>query len=139
MLKAFILAALLAGSTTEVMAMDSTSQFTWRNRVLVVFGTAANPQLSRQIAALKGQTAALAERDMVVLQVTPDSVIPLFGTAGDIQPAQLRKDLKVTDDRFEIVLIGKDGGVKLRSKDVVSDAEVFDLIDRMPMRRSEQK
>ncbi len=139
MLKAFLLAALLAGSTTEVMAMDSTSQFTWRNRVLVVFGENADPQVRRQIAALKEQTDALGARDMVVLQVTPDSVTPVFGTAGELQPAQLRKDLKVTDDRFEIVLIGKDGGVKLRSKDVVSDAEVFDLIDRMPMRRAEQK
>ena len=139
MFKTLLVLSILAGSAAEALAMDSTSQFTWRNRVLLVFGTAASPQLSRQIAALKGQTAALAERDMVVLQVTPDAVTQVFGTAGDIQPAQLRKDLKVTDDRFEIVLIGKDGGVKLRSKTVVSDAEVFDLIDRMPMRRAGEK
>lgn len=39
---------------------------------------------------------------------------------------------------FEIILIGKDGTVKLRSCDVTLDG-LFCLIDTMPMRQSEMR
>ena len=39
---------------------------------------------------------------------------------------------------FWIVLIGKDGGVKLRSDDAGLD-QIFDLIDSMPMRQAEMR
>jgi len=46
----------------------------------------------------------------------------------------------VTYGEFQgIILIGKDGGVKLRKTYIVEANEVFDLIDLMPMRRSEMK
>ena len=35
------------------------------------------------------------------------------------------------------VLIGKDGGVKLRQEELVRPAELFALIDSMPMRKHE--
>jgi hypothetical protein len=35
------------------------------------------------------------------------------------------------------LLIGKDGGVKLRSSEPVSVKDIFGLIDSMPMRRQE--
>jgi hypothetical protein len=36
-----------------------------------------------------------------------------------------------------VVLIGKDGGVKLRNDYVVAPQKILDLIDGMPMRRAE--
>lgn len=39
---------------------------------------------------------------------------------------------------FKVVLVGKDGGIKLRGGTVVSNADMFDFIDRMPMKRSER-
>ena len=38
-----------------------------------------------------------------------------------------------------ILLVGKDGGVKLRSEEPVSIQRIFDLIDSMPMRRREMR
>lgn len=38
---------------------------------------------------------------------------------------------------FSVILLGKDGGEKLRKKSFVSAAELFSLIDAMPMRQQE--
>jgi len=38
---------------------------------------------------------------------------------------------------FQVLLIGKDGGVKLRSSGPVSMKDLFGLIDSMPMRQQE--
>lgn len=138
MFRAILATAFLLAASTEGLAMDSLSQYTWKKRVLVVFGEPTAPKLSRQIALFKSQTDDLAERDMVVLQVSRDKVSAVYGDNPDIKPDDLRAELQASDE-FQLVLVGKDGGVKLRSKDVVADAEIFDLIDRMPMRQGEQK
>jgi hypothetical protein len=51
----------------------------------------------------------------------------------------LRKKFGVTADEFEVILIGKDGTVKLRSKAAVSTSALFQLIDAMPMRQEEMR
>lgn len=40
---------------------------------------------------------------------------------------------------FSVVLIGKDGGEKLRRTAVVAPEELFALVDAMPMRRAEMR
>jgi hypothetical protein len=66
----------------------------------------------------------LVERDIVVLIDTdPSGQGPLrtsFGAEG-----------------FEVLLIGKDGGVKLRQQEPVGTDVLFAVIDAMPMRRQE--
>lgn len=42
-----------------------------------------------------------------------------------------------TASRFTFILVGRDGGEKLRSSDVVSAEKLFGLIDAMPMRKNE--
>ena len=46
---------------------------------------------------------------------------------------------KISGSDFMFILVGKDGGEKLRSKSVVTNRKLFGLIDEMPMRRSEMK
>lgn len=125
-------------ATSQGFAMDSLSRFEWQNRVLLVFGTSNDPRIARQIDILSGQAGALADRDMVILKVTRDQVVSVFGAAPDLDAARLREEAKIDGDAFEAVLVGKDGGVKLRSSSVVSDVELFELIDSMPMRRAGQ-
>ena len=38
---------------------------------------------------------------------------------------------------FRIVLVGKDGGIKLEQEEVLDPETLFSLIDGMPMRRNE--
>jgi hypothetical protein len=40
---------------------------------------------------------------------------------------------------FQVVLVGKDGGVKLRSAEPIAADDFFALIDTMPMRRREMR
>jgi hypothetical protein len=130
--------ALILATTTQGFTMDSLSNYGWKNRVLVLFGSSSNEKITRQIELLQNQTGELANRDMVVLQVSGDAVRSIYGSASKVDAARLKREAKVKGDGFEAVLVGKDGGIKLRSDKVVSDVEMFDLIDRMPMRRAGQ-
>jgi len=47
--------------------------------------------------------------------------------------------LTLTGMGFQVLLIGKDGGVKLRSSEPVSMKDLFGLIDSMPMRQQEME
>jgi hypothetical protein len=49
----------------------------------------------------------------------------------------IRKRFGVKVGTFQVLLIGKDGGVKLRSSGPVSMKDLFGLIDSMPMRQQE--
>lgn len=41
------------------------------------------------------------------------------------------------DNEFDLILIGKDGGVKYRSKGVTDPSSIYHLIDQMPGARGE--
>lgn len=72
---------------------------------------------------LEQSKADLADRDIIVL--------------SDTSPAasgQLRSQFK--PDGFEVVLVGKDGGVKIRQKTPLTSEDLLATIDRMPMRKA---
>ena len=99
----------------------------WEARPVLIFAdTPADPDYQGQLEALEKAAEGLAARDMVVL-VDAD---PAAGGA-------LRERLEVQG--FAAVLIGKDGGVKLREPHPVAPLELFALVDRMPMRRHEMQ
>ena len=75
---------------------------------------------------LAADKSGLAERHIVVLS-------DVSAPGG----SQLREALQI--DGFEIVLIGKDGGVKLRSKTPLDVETLYAVIDAMPMRRREMR
>ncbi|NTF08409.1 DUF4174 domain-containing protein [Agrobacterium rubi] len=139
MKKLLLAAALLLAWNTQGWSMDSLSHLTWKNRVLVVFGKTEDAKVQKQIETVREQEAELADRDMVVLHVTDDRVTPIFGSAGGLDAKTLTREAGANGKAFEAVLIGKDGGIKLRSDDVVGSVALFDLIDRMPMRQAGQK
>lgn len=132
-------AAIVVFSATQVNAMDSLSALKWKNRTIIVFGSSAEPMLDRQITLLTRQKDELEDRDLVVIQVSGDEAIPVYGNASGLNATTLRKDANVSGEHFQIVLVGKDGGVKLRSDQMVESVAIFDLIDTMPMRRAERR
>lgn len=119
--------------------MESLSQFEWKNRVLVLFGKSDDGKLRKQLDALAGQKPALADRDMVVLHVHGNEVETVFGDSAKLDANKIALEARAPAEQFEAVLVGKDGGITLRSEDVVSTVELFDLVDRMPMRQAEQR
>ncbi len=97
-------------------------------RVLLFAPSANNQELLKQQAIFQADTAGNKERDLEIVQViySPDQVSTF-------------KKYKVAAAEFTFILIGKDGGEKLRRKSHVSLNELYQLIDSMPMRKIEMK
>jgi len=110
----FAIATVCAAKSTTASSMDLTP-YQWKNRVLLI--TAPNQEdtnYRNQAAALMSVYPGLMERDLIVLTT--------FEAAA-----------------FTVTLIGKDGGVKLKRDEMLSSAELFAIIDAMPMRRAEMR
>ncbi|WP_080837110.1 DUF4174 domain-containing protein [Agrobacterium genomosp. 13] len=133
-------AAIVALASSKVIAMDSLAALEWKNRVVVVFGNPEDPKLDQQIALLASQENELTDRDMFIIRVSGGEARAVYGDGDNLRldAAAIRKDADVSDGPFQVVLLGKDGSVKLRSKRIVENIEIFDLIDSMPMRRAEK-
>jgi hypothetical protein len=109
---------------------DPLKPFQWKARVLVVSAPQVNePQYKTQERALAQDADGQADRELVVVR--------LVGLGGDsgVDVAAWRERLSIPPDRFELVLVGKDGGVALRQRQSVALEEIFARIDAMPMRR----
>ena len=79
----------------------------------------------------------LNERDVVVISVLKDIVSTKERPAAAVSADALRDAYDVLPHDFRVVLIGKDGGVKLRQDEPISMANLFALIDSMSMRKQE--
>ena len=104
-------------------------------RQLFIFAAnAATPALAEQRRLLAERNTELAERDLTVIQIVGSR---LAGAPGNAM--QLRRRYHVTASQFRVLLIGKDGGVKLDRTEPVDTVELFATIDAMPMRKDEMR
>ena len=114
------------GNIFRVLSPDATSlkEYQWHARPVVIFAPSEKDEhYVQQMTMLEKRKAELAERDIIVL--------------SDTSPAskgKLRSQLQPKG--FEFVLVGKDGGMKLREKSPVSAEALLSTIDQMPMRRA---
>jgi hypothetical protein len=119
-------------------AVGSLEQFQWKNRVLVIFADKDNSRAARQESQLLSARSDLEERDMVVFKLGGSEIRLLFGAAENLDGDAIRDELGGPEaGEFAAVLIGKDGTVKLRVSEPVSNGELFAIIDSMPMRAAE--
>jgi hypothetical protein len=102
--------------------------YRWKARPVIVFGSEDNNAFRKQVAIFNRALAGFRERDIVLIPVLN------HGKRHDLWGAY-----SVEPDSFEVLLVGKDGGVKFRSSEVVSPEEIFRLVDAMPMRREEMR
>lgn len=117
--------------------------YQWQYRILIIY-TADNSteEYLGQVQEFTQNREAFAERDLVVFLVHSDELVALTKQPErpTISASSVKTALGITkDDKFQVVLIGKDGGTKLRESRLVSSQRLFTLIDGMPMRRSEQQ
>lgn len=114
--------------------------FVWKNRPVVVLApTPDDPLVADQASRLSSHGAGLAERDMVVITVAGSEVRIDGKPAAGMDAEAVRTRFGVTRDERAVLLIGKDGGVKLRRDTAVDPHALFALIDTMPMRRREMR
>ncbi len=106
----------------EIADLDA---YRWKKRPVLIFAPSPDdPAFVEQSALLHAAREELLERDVVVL----------IDTAPH-EDGALRRGLGVLG--FEVLLVGKDGGVKLRVQKPITAEELSAEIDAMPMRRRE--
>ncbi|MFL2785203.1 MAG: DUF4174 domain-containing protein [Paracoccaceae bacterium] len=138
-MKQLILAAILSATAAigfadehadlfqPVTSETDLKTFAWQNRLIVVFANSKEDvRLQTQIEYLKIDPAALTEREIVVLTDSDPAMDSL-----------LRQ--KFRPRGFTLLLIGKDGQVKLRKPFPWDLRALSRAIDKMPMRRQEIK
>ncbi len=95
-------------------------------RPVIVFGSDDIPAFREQIAIFNHASVGLRERDIVLVPANRER-------------QDLRSAYRVSPGEFEVLLVGKDGGVKFRSRKIVPPQQIFRLVDAMPMRRDEMR
>ena len=99
--------------------------FEWTQRPIVIFANSdKDPNFISQMELLSEDLSALKERDIIVLVDTKPS-----------NYSSLRKRLR--PHGFALILIGKDGQVKLRKPSPWNIREIARVIDKMPIRQQE--
>ena len=115
------------------------SDFLWQRRPLLLFAPTENdPRLVQTMRRIEASRCDFVDRDMVLGRIVTDATSTLDGDVVDAEQAQrLRSAFGVGANGFSVVLIGKDGGEKLRVNDVPDLAAIYAVIDGMPMRGGE--
>jgi hypothetical protein len=137
---AVILPALLIHDRRNALSMDLT-QFQWKNRLLFLFAPdASNPHFNRLQSEITKQSYEVEVRDLVIFEVLEQGPSRMNTTPLNRQTANsIRDHFDVPQRLYTLILVGKDGGVKLKRNDQVNLADIFGLIDSMPMRQKEMQ
>ena len=116
------------------------SNHRWQHRLVIVLtDQPTNAAYVQQLQELQRDEAALTERRILVYQSIPQQYRIGLGDEDWAQSSSIYEQYKRSDTPFEVLLIGLDGGVKLRRTEPVAQADLFSLIDQMPMRQAEMR
>lgn len=106
-------------------APEALEDLRWQKRIVVVFADSPeDPQFRRQMESLLRDPQALAYRDVVVLTDTDPAA-----------QSALRQTFRPFG--FMMVLVGKDGQIKLRKPLPWDVREISRVIDKTPLRQQE--
>ncbi|WP_422743388.1 DUF4174 domain-containing protein [Mycobacterium sp. WMMD1722] len=138
---AFLLAVLVSGGALgpATAAATELDDYLWQRRPLLLFApTDRDPRLAETLNRIEVDRCDVDDRDMVIGVVVTEGTSTLDGRALSADQSRRLKDRYAIDDSaFTAVLIGKDGGEKLRIDDVPDLHTVYAVIDGMPMRSRE--
>ncbi|WP_435579087.1 DUF4174 domain-containing protein [Gilvibacter sp.] len=142
---ALLLTVVLTIMLTQNTSGQDLSVHKWKHRILVInANTADNELLQKQLEQFKGAESGLKERKLVFYMIRDseydfvDYTADSNREAGQLKQGSIQRLFK-TSKSFEVLLIGLDGGVKLRQTEILTLEELFRTIDAMPMRTSERK
>ena len=126
--RAFLTFALLA-FVLSAMNAQRLDDLRWKKRVIIIYAPNGSEQkLSQQEQLLHSHDAELKERDVTQIVLRSRAENPEIAERFNLAKAD-----------FALLLIGKDGLEKLRSREVVSPETLFRLVDSMPMRQEEMR
>lgn len=94
-------------------------------RDILLFGSVKNKLLREQQGILESQPLENEDRNIRIVY------------ANDSE--ELLSRYAIAKEEFALIVLGRDGNEKMRSKSVVPASTIFSLIDSMPMRQNEIK
>ncbi len=127
----------LIAMTYTIQAQDIASH-KWKNRlVLILTDDIGNATFENQIQELKEDIDGLNERKLLIYQIDPSRYKIGFNKSDWTASKTLYEKFKEEETTFEVLLIGLDGGIKLRQSELLTREKLYAIIDGMPMRRAE--
>ena len=124
----------------------------WKARVIVLTGNHNDPLVNEQIALFKDNLEGIRERDIAVIRFEADTLDEMdefsqFHYRGwyDMDASEqgfMEKQLDLDNNSFGLALVGKDGQLKkiwVEQENAVEPAEIFAVIDEMPMAQEDKK
>ena len=133
---------LICTSFVNVKAQDL-EKHTWKNRILVFKTNHSSSELyQQQVKEFSNSAEELADRKFVLYKVIQEDFEMIDFTdsesihSGIITGKSIEKILNAQES-FEVILIGLDGGIKLRQNKLLKKEDLYGIVDAMPMRRSE--
>ncbi|MGD2185069.1 MAG: DUF4174 domain-containing protein [Desulfobacterales bacterium] len=116
-------------------------QFQWKNRLLFLFAPhGSHPIFTKLQSEIYAQKAEVKDRDLVIFEVLGQGPSRMNTTQLNRGVADaIRNRFDAPQKTFTLILVGKDGGIKMKRHDGANIKEVFELIDSMPMRQNEMQ
>ena len=117
-----------------VMLINSSTleKYLWKNRVLVTFSPSKNnAERNYFVNSINRNLCKFNSRNIIHIDFIfneENQEFEKFESSFE--------NLSLSTNEFRLILIGKDGGIKLNSRKI-SLEEIFSLIDTMPMRQKE--
>ena len=115
----------------------------WNHRVVIVYtADKSNETFQKQLTILQNTAKGMLDRKLILYTVVDDHFELHYFDEKPTQKGTLNTSLRsVIHEReaFEVLLIGLDGGVKLRQTEIVTIEKLFNTIDAMPMRQREMQ
>jgi len=135
-----ITSSVFSSRDAQAQSLDL-SGFQWKNRLLFLFApNQSHPMFSALHQSLAARQSEAGERDLVIFEILESAASSMNNEVIDSEAARrLREKFDVPGHEFTVILIGKDGGIKLDRKEQTQLDDIFALIDSMPMRQEEMR
>jgi len=128
---------ILAVFVLAIVDSNPIKEYQWKNRLIIVNCGPDVSSCQKQKLSLSAKQKELKDRDVLLLYLEnqvckmPDGTIKRADRFFDY--------LDIDPNSFEVLLVGKDGGVKYRKRKSIDPQIIFTLIDGMPMRQQEMR
>ena len=123
----------VSAQDTGLVSLDSLRDSA---RPLLIFAPKPDdPQLEIQLRTLNEHAPAMREREVVPIAIPYRTPSPTPAGLNNADGEAARRRFHVAPGQFAVILLGKDGGEKLRSDKPLSMTKLNSTVDAMPMRQ----
>lgn len=135
---------LFIGLCTITANAQDLASHRWNDRILLIKTTRLeSTTFQKQLEEFQNDKSDFEERKLVVYQIVGNRfTINGYGKSKSSYSGSVSKKVSTFFDEknpFEVLLIGLDGQIKMRTTEMLTREALFGKIDAMPMRRNEAK